>query len=236
VHRGHLSAGSGARLVVRRARPAEVGRAVVRCCPAVLFYEPHLRDTSLLPHDPFKAAIAPRPIGWVSTLSADGAVNLAPYSFFNAVSGAPPMIAFSSEGMKDSASFALQTREFVWNMPTWDLREAMNTTSAPLRRGANEFDHAGLEMAPSRMVEPPRVAASPCALECKVTETLTLSDLDGNATDRHLVIGQVVGVHLDERFIRDGQVDTAALKPIARCGYRGDYAVVTELFEMLRPA
>src|SRR5207342_1941181 len=152
----------------------------VTCCPAVVFYEPHLRDKSLLPHDPFKAAIAPRPIGWVATLSADGAVNLAPYSFFNAVSGAPPMIAFSSEGMKDSATFATQTREFVWNMPTWDLREAMNTTSAPLQRGANEFDHAGLEMAPSRLVKPPRVAASPCALECKVTETLTLSDLEGN--------------------------------------------------------
>jgi flavin reductase (DIM6/NTAB) family NADH-FMN oxidoreductase RutF len=221
---------------VRRTRPAEVGRAVVRCCPAVLFYEPHLRDTSLLPHDPFKAAIAPRPIGWVSTLSADGAVNLAPYSFFNAVSGAPPMIAFSSEGMKDSASFALQTREFVWNMPTWDLREAMNTTSAPLRRGANEFDHAGLEMAPSRLVEPPRVAASPCVLECKVTETLTLSDLDGNATDRHLVIGQVVGVHLDERFIReDGILDVTAMRPIARCGYTSDYTVLERLFQMDRP-
>jgi len=185
----------------------------------MLFYEPHLRDTSLLPHDPFKAAIAPRPIGWVSTLSAEGAVNLAPYSFFNAVSGAPPMIAFSSEGMKDSATFATQTREFVWNMPTWELREAMNATSASLERGANEFDHAGLEMAPSRIVEPPRVAASPVAFECKVTETLALTDLDGNRTDRHLVIGQVVGVHLDERHVKAGILDVTAIRPIARCGY-----------------
>jgi flavin reductase (DIM6/NTAB) family NADH-FMN oxidoreductase RutF len=201
----------------------------------LLFYEPHLRDTSLLPHDPFKAAIAPRPIGWVSTVSAGGAVNLAPYSFFNAVSGAPPMIAFSSEGMKDSASFAAQTREFVWNMPTWDLREAMNATSASLPRGDNEFAHAGLEMAPSRLVTPPRVAASPCALECKVTDTVTLTDLDGRRTDRHLVIGQVVGVHLDERYIADGILDVAAIRPIARCGYAADYTVLDSLFQMQRP-
>jgi flavin reductase (DIM6/NTAB) family NADH-FMN oxidoreductase RutF len=201
----------------------------------MLFYEPDQRDTSILPHDPFKAAIAPRPIGWVSTLGADGAINLAPYSFFNAISGAPPMIAFSSEGMKDSATFAGQTREFVWNMPTWDLREAMNATSATLERGVNEFEHAGLEMAPSRIVAPPRVAASPCALECKVTQTLTLTDLDGNRTARHLVIGQVVGVHIDERFIKEGILDVAAMRPIARCGYTSDYTVLDELFQMDRP-
>jgi flavin reductase (DIM6/NTAB) family NADH-FMN oxidoreductase RutF len=201
----------------------------------VLFYEPHLRDKTVLPHDPFKAAIAPRPIGWVSTISAGGAINLAPYSFFNAVSGAPPMIAFSSEGMKDSASFARETREFVWNMPTWELREAMNATSASLPRGTNEFAHAGLEMAPSRIVAPPRVAATPCALECKVTDTVTLNDLDGHATDRHLVIGQVVGVHLDERYIADGILDVAAMRPVARCGYTSDYTVLDRLFQMDRP-
>jgi flavin reductase (DIM6/NTAB) family NADH-FMN oxidoreductase RutF len=201
----------------------------------MLFYEPHLRDATLLPYDPFKAAIAPRPIGWVSTLSTDGAVNLAPYSFFNAVSSAPPMIAFSSEGMKDSAAFAAQTREFVWNMPTWELREAMNATSASLARGANEFNHAGLEMAPSRIVAPPRVAASPCALECKVTDTLNLTDVDGNHTDRHLVIGQVVGVHIDESFVKDGILDVASMRPIARCGYTADYTVLDRLFQMERP-
>jgi flavin reductase (DIM6/NTAB) family NADH-FMN oxidoreductase RutF len=201
----------------------------------VLFYEPHERDKAVLPHDPFKAVIAPRPIGWVSTISADGAVNLAPYSFFNAVSGAPPMLAFSSEGMKHSASFAAETREFVWNMPTWDLREAMNATSASVQRGMSEFEHAGLEMAPSRLVAPPRVATSPCSLECKVTETLALTDLDGHRTDRHLVIGQVVGVHLDERYVVDGLVDTAAMRPIARCGYTADYTVLERLFQMERP-
>ena len=202
---------------------------------AMLFYEPHERDNALLPHDPFKSVIAPRPIGWVSTLSADGAVNLAPYSFFNAVCSRPAMIAFSSEGMKDSVTFASQTREFVWNMPTWELREQMNETSASLERGANEFDHAGLEMAPSRIVAPPRVAATPCALECKVTQTLNLTDVDGNETDRHLVVGQVVGVHLDERFIRDGIVDVASMRPVARCGYTADYTVLDRLFQMERP-
>jgi flavin reductase (DIM6/NTAB) family NADH-FMN oxidoreductase RutF len=202
----------------------------------VIFYEPGARDTELLPHDPFKALIAPRPIGWVSTLGAGGAVNLAPYSFFNAVCDKPPMLMFSSSGMKDSAAFAHETREFVWNMPTSALRDAMNATSAHLPRGESEFAHAGLSMAPSRLVGAPRVAESPCALECRVTQTLELTDVDGTATNRHLVIGQVVGVHLDERFIdARGQVDTAAMAPIARCGYTDEYAVVDTLFRMARP-
>jgi flavin reductase (DIM6/NTAB) family NADH-FMN oxidoreductase RutF len=202
----------------------------------VIFYEPHARDTELLPHDPFKALVAPRPIGWVSTLGADGAVNLAPYSFFNAVGDKPPMLLFSSSGMKDSAAFAHETREFVWNFPTWGLREAMNASSKALPRGESEFAHAGLSMAPSRTVAVPRVAESPCALECRVTQTLELTDVDGRATDRHLVIGQVVGVHLDEAFIDErGQVDTAAMAPIARCGYTDEYAVVDGLFTMARP-
>ena len=107
--------------------------------------------------------------------------------------------------------------------------------SASLARGENEFDHAGLEMAPSRMVEPPRVAASPVAFECKVTETLALTDLDGNRTDRHLVIGQVVGVHVDERYVKDGILDVTAIRPIARCGYTADYTVLDRLFQMRRP-
>jgi flavin reductase (DIM6/NTAB) family NADH-FMN oxidoreductase RutF len=199
------------------------------------FYEPEARPRELLPHDPFKAIIAPRPIGWVSTVGADGAVNLAPYSFFNAVSDGPPMLAFSSAGRKDSATFAHEDGAFVWNLATWDLREAMNETSAKLPRGVNEFDHAGLTMAPSRLVEPPRVAESPCALECRVVHTLELRDVEGRDLDQHLVVGQVVGVHLDERFVADGKVDTAALRPIARCGYLGEYAVVDRLFDMPRP-
>jgi flavin reductase (DIM6/NTAB) family NADH-FMN oxidoreductase RutF len=201
----------------------------------VIFYEPHARDRARLPHDPFKALVAPRPIGWVSTLSQDGSVNLAPYSFFNAVGEAPPMLAFSSFGAKDSATFAGELREFVWNLVTWELREAMNETSAPLARGASEFERAGLEMAPSRLVAAPRVAASPCAMECRVVHHLELHDIDGRPCDQHLVIGQVIGVHLDETRLTDGIVDTAALRPVARCGGPADYTVVESIFQMARP-
>jgi flavin reductase (DIM6/NTAB) family NADH-FMN oxidoreductase RutF len=202
----------------------------------VIFYEPPTRDTALLPHDPFKALIAPRPIGWVSTLGADDAVNLAPYSFFNAICDRPPMLMFSSSGMKDSAVFAHASGEFVWNMPTYALRDAMNATSAALPRGASEFAHAGLSMAPSRLIAPPRVAESPVALECRVTQSFELTDVDGAATNRHVIVGQVVGVHLDERFVdARGQVDTAAMAPVARCGYTDEYAVVDRLFRMARP-
>ena len=204
-------------------------------CPAVVFYEPHLRDRSLLPHDPFKAIVAPRPIGWMSTIGPDGELNLAPYSFFNAVCEAPPMVAFSSAGMKDSATFAGARGEFVWNLATWDLRTHVNETSATVPRGVNEFELAGLEAAPSQLVAPPRVAASPCALECKVVHQVELHDLGGNAVNQHLTVGQVIGVHIDDRYVVDGIVDTAAMKPISRCGYRGEYSVVASLFEMLRP-
>jgi flavin reductase (DIM6/NTAB) family NADH-FMN oxidoreductase RutF len=196
----------------------------------MVFYEPDQRDRELLPHDPFKAFIAPRPIGWVSTIGASGAVNLAPYSFFNAVADTPPTVMFSSNGPKDSATFAREGGEFVWNMATWDLREPMNLTSADLPRGVNEFEHAGLEMAPSRLVAPPRVAASPVALECKVTQVVEVVGGTNIVT-----FGQVVGVHLDEAVIVDGRVDLVQIKPIARCGYRGDYTVVDSLFELLRP-
>jgi flavin reductase (DIM6/NTAB) family NADH-FMN oxidoreductase RutF len=201
----------------------------------MIFYEPHERDRTVLPHDPFKALVAPRPIGWISTMSADGAVNLAPYSFFNAVGEGPPMLAFSSRGAKDSSTFATEIREFVWNLVTYDLREAMNETSAPLERGESEFERAGLQMAPSRLVAPPRVAATPCAMECKVVHHLELRDLDGRTFDQHLVIGQVVGVHLDEGYVVGDAVDTAALRPVARCGGPADYAVVESIFRMARP-
>jgi flavin reductase (DIM6/NTAB) family NADH-FMN oxidoreductase RutF len=201
----------------------------------MLFYEPDRRDRAILPHDPFKAFIAPRPIGWVSTVGPEGELNLAPYSFFNAVCDSPPMLAFSSDGPKDSATFAGSRGEFVWNMPTWELREAMNQTSASVPRGTDEFALAGLATAPSRLVAPPRVAAAPCALECRVVHELELHDVDGRPVDQHLVVGQVVGVHVDERFIVDGVVDLVAMRPIARCGYRGDYTVLESLFEMRRP-
>ena len=201
----------------------------------MIFYEPDRRDRTVLPHDPFKSLVAPRPIGWISTTDGAGRVNLAPYSFFNAVAEAPPMLAFSSQGAKDSASFATEVSEFVWNLVSYDLRVAMNETSAPLPRGTSEFDRAALEMAPSRLVVPPRVAASPCAMECKVVHHLELRDLNGATFDQHLVIGQVVGVHLDEQYIVGSGVDTVSLQPIARCGGPGDYTLVESLFVMMRP-
>jgi flavin reductase (DIM6/NTAB) family NADH-FMN oxidoreductase RutF len=199
-----------------------------------LFYEPSQRDPTMLPHDPFKAMIAPRPIGWVTTINAAGAVNLAPYSFFNAFSSMPPILGFSSEGRKDSVSFIEETREFVWNMATYDLRHAMNATSATLPRGGNEFDHAGLASAPSRLVRPPRVAASPCAMECQVLQIQQLSDRTGRKLDSYLVLGEVIGVHIDDSFIEAGRVDITRMRPIARCGY-ADYAVVDSLFALQRP-
>jgi flavin reductase (DIM6/NTAB) family NADH-FMN oxidoreductase RutF len=197
-----------------------------------LFYEPGKGHG--LPHDPFKAIVAPRPIGWISTVDAQGRHNLAPYSFFAAMASSPPIVGFSSEGMKDSPANAIATGEFVCNLSTVALARAMNATSENVARGIDEFDKAGLSRAPCRLVKAARVAESPAALECKVLQVLELHDLDGRGTDRHLVIGQVVGVHIDERFLKHGRFDTAAAQPLARCGYR-DYAAVTEIFAMARP-
>lgn len=149
--------------------------------------------------------------------------------------GRPPVVMFSSEGQKDSFAFIRETGEFVCNLATWDLREAMNRTSAPMPRGVDEMKDAGLAAAPSRIIRPPRVAASPCALECVLLQILPLADIDGRDLDTHVVFGQVVGVHIDDRFIRDGRLDTAAMKPIARNGYR-NYAVVESEFQMVRPS
>lgn len=199
-----------------------------------MFYDTSKRDHGL-PHDPFKAIVAPRPIGWISSLSAKGEVNLAPYSYFNGISSHPPMVMFSSEGFKDSVANIAETKEFVCNLATWDLREAMNKSSATLPRGVNEMEVAGLKAAPSKLVKPPRVADAPCAMECKVVQIVQLNDVTGAKLDRHVVFGQVVGVHIDERFIKNGLLDTAAMRPIARCGYH-DYSLLDETFTMVRPS
>jgi flavin reductase (DIM6/NTAB) family NADH-FMN oxidoreductase RutF len=198
-----------------------------------MFYDARKNDHGL-PHDPFKAIVAPRPIGWITSVNAKGDVNLAPYSFFNGVASRPPVVMFSSEGRKDSLTFIEETGEFVCNLATWDLRDAMNATSAPLPRGSSEMPHAGLEAAPSRLVRPPRVAASPCALECKLLQIVQLSDIECHALDNYVVFGQVVGVHIDDRYLRNGLLDSAAMKPIARCGYH-EYAVMESTFSMRRP-
>jgi flavin reductase (DIM6/NTAB) family NADH-FMN oxidoreductase RutF len=199
-----------------------------------MFYTTEKADHGL-PHDPFKAIVAPRPIGWITTMSKSGAINLAPYSYFNGIHSKPPVVMFASEGRKDSLEFAEETGEFVCNLATWDLRDQMNQTSAPYPRGTNELAAAGLTAAPSRLVKPPRVAEAPCALECQWLQTVELKDTDGSSMNGWLVIGKVVGVHIDERFIKNGLLDTAAMKPIARGGYH-DYSVLTESFTMRRPA
>ncbi|GIK81929.1 MAG: flavin reductase family protein [Pseudorhodoplanes sp.] len=198
-----------------------------------MFYDTRKNDHGL-PHDPFKAIVAPRPIGWITSMSQKGEINLAPYSFFNGVNSRPPIVMFGSEGRKDSVNFIEETGEFVCNLATWDLREAMNATSAPLPRGVNEMEHAGLEAAPCHLVKPPRVKASPAALECLLLKIVPMEDIESRPVDCHVVFGQVIGVHIDERFIKDGLLDTAAMRPIARGGYH-NYAVVERQFTMVRP-
>jgi len=200
-----------------------------------LFYEPSKRNHGLS-HDPFKAIVAPRPIGWISSMSAKGEVNLAPYSFFNGISSDPPMVMFASEGRKDSITFVEETKEFVCNLATWDLREQMNATSGPFPRGVNEMTEVGLVSVPSKLIRPPRVKASPCALECLWLQTVRLNDIQGEITDRYVVFGQVVGIHIDERFINDGLLDTAAMRPIARAGYHEYFVATPETqFSIRRP-
>ena len=184
-----------------------------------------------LPIDPFYACVVPRPIGWISTLSQIGVANLAPYSFYNAFASNPHYVAFGSSGRKHSLTNIEATSEFVVNLATHDLREAVNATST--RQAGDEFEMAGLAKAPCRLVKPPRVAASPIALECRLFQIVPLPDDHGNAND-WLVIGRVVGIHIDENFIRDGRLDTAAMKPIARLGY-SEYATVAETWRMRRP-
>ncbi len=200
-----------------------------------MFYETRKRDKSLLPHDPFKAIVAPRPIGWISTRALDGRVNLAPYSFFNGFSSAPPIIGFASEGDKDSVTFARESGEYVANFASFELLKAVSLTSAPLPRGQSEFKHAGLTMAECHLVKAPRVAECHASLECKVIDIVTLKNHLGHPLNTHLVLGEVVAFHIDDRFIRDGRFDLAAAKPVMRCGYQ-DYAVIGNLIELVRPA
>ena len=202
-----------------------------------MFYDA-VRNDHGLPNDPFKALVVPRPIGWISSLAPDGTANLAPYSYFNAFAQQPHYIAYGSGenrrgGPKDSLNNIEAAREFVLNLAIWDLREAMNASSAHVEPGVDEFDLAGLTKAPARLVKAPRVAESPVAFECRHFQTVALPGDDGSE-DNHLVIGRVVGVHIDDRFIEDGRVNTAAMRPIARLGY-SEYAVITEVFRMRRP-
>lgn len=197
-----------------------------------MFYDAGRNDHGLR-HDPFKALIVPRPIGWISSVSRDGVLNLAPYSFFNAVSTDPHIVAFASYGRKDSLVNAEEQGEFVCNLATWDQRDGLNMSSATVGPEVDEFALSGLETEPSRMVKPPRVKGAPVHFECVWLQTLPMKGRDGRLS-YFLVFGEVVGVHIEDRFIHDGIVDTAAMKPLARLGYH-DYSVVDEVFTMKRP-
>jgi flavin reductase (DIM6/NTAB) family NADH-FMN oxidoreductase RutF len=199
------------------------------------FYEP--ANGHRLPHDPLSAIVAPRPIGWISTISSAGVRNLAPYSFFNLLNYRPPLIGFSSMGRKDSVANAEATGEFVWNLATAALAEPMNASSATLPADVDEFDHAGLRALPSRLVRPDRVAASPVSFECLVTQIVRLETKEGRALDQWLVIGEAVGIHIDRAMLQDGVYQTARARPIVRGGGPADYFEIKEdaLFKLKRP-
>lgn len=200
-----------------------------------MFYDT-LENRHGLKHDPFKALAVPRPIGWISTLSSDGVVNLAPYSFFNAVGDRPHYVVFGSGGIKDTLRNVADSGEFVCNLATYDLRQHMNMTSAAVPYGVDEFAIGGLTAAPCRLVKAPRVKEAAAAFECRHHQTIDLPGAGRYQGSYKLVIGLVVGIHIDDRYIKDGLVDTGAMKPIARLGYM-DYAVVTPetMFSMNRP-
>ena len=191
-----------------------------------------------LPHDPFKSCIVPRPIGWISTISPSGVVNLAPYSFFNGVAGEPPMVMFATNGKqphgaKDSVANAEATGEFVCNLATWELRQEMNRTSAPVPPEEDEFALAGLETEPSELVKPPRVKASPTHLECLYHTTLELPcDIEGGRNA--ICVGRVIGIHIRDEVLTDGKIDIGRILPLARLGYQ-DYTVAEKVVQIIRP-
>lgn len=202
---------------------------------AMHFYEPKLGHG--LPHDPFNAIVGPRPIGWISSCSAQGVLNLAPYSFFNAFNYTPPIVGFSSIGYKDTVRNAEQTGEFAWSLTTRALAEAMNQTCAPVPPEVSEFELAGLSPAPSRLIGVPRVQESPVSFECRVTQIVQLEGANHEKVATWLVLGEVVAVHIAQALLKNGVYDTAAAGHILRGGGAGDYFSIgpQQLFRMTRP-
>jgi flavin reductase (DIM6/NTAB) family NADH-FMN oxidoreductase RutF len=198
-------------------------------------YEP--RHGHGLPHDPFNAIIGPRPIGWIASRSAAGALNLAPYSFFNAFNYTPPIIGFASVGAKDTLRNIEQTGEFVWNLATRSLAEAMNQTCAAVPPEVSEFGLAGLTPVASQRVAVPRVQESPVAFECRCTQILQLQAASGDSVATWLVLGEVVAVHIDTALLKNGVYDTANAGHILRGGGPADYFHIgpEQLFQMHRP-
>ncbi|MGP1692981.1 MAG: flavin reductase family protein, partial [Giesbergeria sp.] len=181
--------------------------------------------------------VGPRPIGWISSCAADGTANLAPYSFFNAFNYTPPIVGFASIEEKDTLRNVRATGEFVWNLATRPLAEAMNASSASVPPEVDEFSLAGLDSLPSRLVGAPRVALSPVHFECRVSQIVQLQSALGEAVNTWLVLGEVVAVHIDEALLPGGVYDTAAAQPILRGGGAADYFSIgkEQLFRMKRP-
>lgn len=200
------------------------------------FYEP--RSGHGLRHDPFNAIVGPRPIGWISSRSPAGSLNLAPYSFFNAFNYTPPIVGFASIGYKDTVRNIEQTGEFAWNLATRPLAEAMNQTCAAVPPEVSEFGLAGLTPAPSRVISVPRVQESPVSFECRLTQIVQLQGADGEKVPTWLVLGEVVAVHIAQRLLKDGVYDTAGAGHILRGGGPADYFSIgpEQLFKMRRPA
>ena len=199
------------------------------------FYQPSQGHG--LPHDPLNAIVGPRPIGWIASVDLQGRPNLAPYSFFNCFNYRPPIIGFASSGWKDSVQNIVDTKEFVWNLTTRDLAVAMNETSATLPHGDDEFVRAGLTAAPSRLVKAPRVAQSPVNFECRLSQCIQLTRADGDAVDTWLVLGEVVGIHIDESLLENGIYQPARAQPVLRAGGPSAYYTIDEShrFDLIRP-
>ena len=195
-------------------------------------YDPRSEPHNLV-HDPVTSLVVPRPIGWISTVSSAGVVNLAPYSFFNLVAGRPPFVMFSSNLRKHTQANAETTGEFVFNLATYDLRTEMNITGGHYDESVSEPELAKLNMVPSRFVAPPRVERAPIALECKYVKTVTLESSNGKRSTSSITIGEVVNVHVDDGVIVDGMIDHGHIRAIARLGY-ADYCVVSGIFTMMR--
>jgi flavin reductase (DIM6/NTAB) family NADH-FMN oxidoreductase RutF len=187
-----------------------------------------------LAHDPFKAIVSPRPIGWIGSRGSDGSLNLAPYSFFNAVSDRPKLVMFSSSGRKHSQRNATETGEFTCNFVSRNIVERMNISSAAVPYGVDEFALAGLTAKKGELVAAPYVAEALAVLECKVTDILEPKSLSGEPSENVMVFGEVVGIHIDEAIVRNGRLDMALARPVARLGYM-DYSESSEVFEMFRP-
>ncbi len=204
-----------------------------------MFYRP--ADGHGLPHDPFKAIVTPRPIGWISCVDAGGRANLAPYSFFNGCGDAPPMVMFAQTGrksrpepVKDSVANIRETGEFACNIVSRALKEAMNLSSGTFQPEVDEFEVAGLTKSPGKSIAAPHVAEAPAVLECKVVKIIDDLPSWREHAFNIMVIGEVVGVHIKDAYLKDGRVDVLGFNPVARMGYM-DYTTVADVWAMDRP-